>query len=82
MGIILTPEHSHIVDACRKLCLRAVTFAKDKQAYKAYNFMASAYKQRNEFPVGTPAYDLCQSVIDQAEGKMQEVYEYFPKSAL
>lgn len=71
MGILLTPEHSHIVDACRRLCQAAVTFYNDNQTFKAYNFMASAYKERNEFPVGTPAYALCQNVINQAEGKMR-----------
>ncbi len=69
--ILLTPRHAHIVDACRKLCLRAVTFYNDDQVFKAYNFMTSAYKERNEFPVGSPAYALCQKAIVTAESAMQ-----------
>jgi len=71
MGIVLTPEHSAIVDSCRAYCQQAVTYHADGQDFRANNLLMQAYLERNEFPIGTPAYDLCQNVINQAEKRMQ-----------
>ncbi|GAG01799.1 unnamed protein product [marine sediment metagenome] len=71
MGIVLIPEHSHIVDSCRTLCSQAITYFKDGQEFRATNLLGQAYRERNEFPIGSPAYDLCQNVIDRAESKIR-----------
>ena len=70
MGILLTPEHSHIVDSCRTLCAQAITYFNDHQDFRSMNLMARAYRERNEFPTGSPAYALCQVVIFEAEQMM------------
>ncbi len=81
MGILLIPAHAHIVDICTEKCLQAVTYFEDGQGFRAYNLMAEAYRERNKFPIGTPAYTLCQNVIDQADQRISEVYDYFPQDA-
>lgn len=71
MGIVISPEHSHVVDSCRAYCQQAVTYHADGQEFRAHNLMMQAYLERNEFPIGTPAYGICQNVIHLAEDKMK-----------
>ena len=70
---VMMPEHAHIVDSCRAYCLQAVTYALDKQWWRTSELLACAYRERNEFPVGTPAAKLCIEAINKAELRITEI---------
>lgn len=70
---VMMPEHAHILDSCRAYCLQAVTYALDKQWWRTSELLASAYRERNEFPVGTPAYKLCLEAINTAEARIIDI---------
>ncbi len=68
--ILMVPAHAEILDKCRSRCLQAVTYFEDDQAFRASQLMAEAYRQRNQFPVGSPAYALCQEAITTSEERI------------